>query len=237
MFGVTRPSGGSTLDAGLSGDAPSTWGGTFMAADAGVGDAIRAAILRGEFAPRQRLVEAELCEQFDAGRFAVRAALQSLEAQGLVERQHNRGARIREISIGEAIEISQVRMAVEGLVAARAAEHATASDIERLEGIGGRMRAAVESQELLKYSDLNAELHGAVRDIARHETANRIIEQLRGQMVRHQFVLSLVPGRPAVSVVQHERIIRAVVGRDASEAEAAMRGHIASVIDELRKMS
>ncbi len=65
-----------------------------------VAGALRAALLRGEFVPGQRLVEADLCERFGASRFIVRAVLQDLAAQGLVEFQRNRGARVREISLG-----------------------------------------------------------------------------------------------------------------------------------------
>lgn len=204
--------------------------------DARVQDELRAAILRGEFAPRQRLVEAELCEEFDAGRFAVRAALQALEAEGLVERQPNRGARIRQISLAEAVEITEIRMVVEGLVAARAAERVTPEQAARLKEVGRQMRAAVTAGESAVYSDLNAELHTTLRAVAAHETANRIVAQLHGQMVRHQFALSRVPGRSAVSLVQHEDIIEAVVARDPQRAEAAMRAHISSVIDTLRTL-
>jgi DNA-binding GntR family transcriptional regulator len=208
-----------------------------MAADTKVQDELRAAILRGDFAPRQRLVEAELCEDFDAGRFAVRAALQALEAEGLVERQPNKGARIREITLAEAIEITEIRMVVEGLVAARAAERVTPDQAADLRDVARQMRAAVKAGEPVVYSDLNAELHATLREIAQHETANRIIAQLHGQMVRHQVALSRVPGRSAVSLVQHENIVKAVVARDPREAEAAMRLHIASVIDALRSLS
>ena len=96
----------------------------------------------------QRLVEADLCEDFDASRFAVRAALQSLEADGLVERQRNRGARIREISLEEAVEITEVRMVVEGLVARRAAERVTDAQAATLREIGTAMRVAVASGDV-----------------------------------------------------------------------------------------
>jgi DNA-binding GntR family transcriptional regulator len=208
-----------------------------MAAESVVVEEMRAAILRGEFAPRQRLVEAELCERFGAGRFAVRAALQALEGQGLVERQHHRGARIRDVGLAEAIEISQVRMAVEGLVAARAAERATSAEVDHLQDVGRRLRAAVEAQDLLKYHELTDELHRALREVARNATANRVVEQLRGQMVRHQFELALVAGRPSVSVGQQEAIIQAVAAGDPEAAEAAMRVHLRGVIEELEKMA
>ncbi|WP_062387625.1 GntR family transcriptional regulator [Demequina iriomotensis] len=205
-----------------------------MVADVRVIEELKAAILRGDFAPRQRLVEIELCEQFDASRFAVRAALQALEADGLVERQRNRGARIREIGIDEAIEITEVRQVVEGLIARRAAERVSDAEAESLAAIGRAMHAAVAAGEGVEYSDLNARLHASLRDIARHEKANGIIAHLHGQMVRHQFALSRVPGRSKVSVVQHQAIIDAVIARDGDAAETAMRAHIASVADALR---
>jgi DNA-binding FadR family transcriptional regulator len=45
--------------------------------------------------------------------------------------------------------------------------------------------------------------------------------------------VSLIPGRPAVSLAQHEQIVAAVVARDPVAAEAAMRDHITSVIEAL----
>lgn len=205
-----------------------------MAADVRVYEDLKAAILRGAYSPRQRLVEAELCEDFEASRFAVRAALQALEADGLVERQRNRGARIREISLEEAVEITEVRMVVEGLVARRAAERVTQAQAGALEATGSAMRSAVASGDVAAYGDLNVRLHAEIRSIASHDKANAIIARLHGQTIRHQFAMARLPGRSSVSVVQHESIIRAIVARDPDQAEAAMRAHIASVIEALR---
>ena len=65
--------------------------------------------------PRQRLVEADLCERFGASRFIVRAVLQDLAAQGLVEFQRNHGSRVLETPLAEAIETTEVRKGREGL--------------------------------------------------------------------------------------------------------------------------
>jgi len=202
-----------------------------------VAGAVRAAILHGEYAPGQRLIEADLCERYGTSRFIVRAALQDLSAQGLVEFRRNRGARVREISVGEAIEITEVRKLLEGLQAARAAERVTAAEATALHGIVTGMRAAVSKGELLRYSDLNASLHAAIRDIAAHETAARLLRQLRDQTVRHQFSLSLVPGRPAVSLPQHEAIVAAVTAHDPAAAEQAMHDHLESVIEALQALA
>ena len=66
---------------------------------------LRSAILRGDVAPGQRLVEAELVETIGVTRGSVRAAIDELVAEGLLERIHNRGARVRTITLEQAIEI------------------------------------------------------------------------------------------------------------------------------------
>jgi len=202
-----------------------------------VTEALRAAILNGEYAPKQRLVEIDLCERFSTSRFILRAALQELSAQGLVEFQRNRGARVRDVSLEEAIEITEVRILLEGHLAARAAERASRTDVAMLRGLVKDMRTAVGKSELLAYSDLNARLHAAIRDIAAHETAARLLRQLRDQTVRHQFSLSLVPGRPRVSLPQHEAIVAAITARKPEEAQQAMHEHLQSVIQAFRALS
>ena len=199
-------------------------------------EAVRSAILRGEYAPGQRLVEIDLCERFGTSRFLARSALHELSAQGLVEFERNRGARVREISLAEAIEITEVRRMLEGQLAARAAERATRAQAAALRVVAADMRAAVERSELLRCSDLNARLHAAIRDMSGQETGARLLRQLRDQTVRHQFTLALVPGRPAVSLPQHEAIVAAVSARDAAGAERAMRDHLQSVIEALHEL-
>ena len=202
-----------------------------------VTEALRAAILAGEYSPRQRLIEADLCERFGASRFILRSALQDLAGQGLVEFQRNKGARVREISLAEAIEITEVRVLLEGLVAARAAERVTKADAAMLRRLVRDMHAAVDRSELMSYSALNARLHSAIRDIAAHETAARLLRELRDQTVRYQFSLSLVPGRPSVSLPQHEAIVTAITAREPQDAERAMHRHLQSVIDAFRALS
>jgi len=201
-----------------------------------VRDRLRQAILEGQYLPGERLVEAALCERLDASRFTVRAALQELAAEGLVEVQRNKGAHVRKIPLAEAIEITEVRMVVEGLVAARAASRATVEQCTELDEIGLLMQRAVTANEFRRYGDLNQRLHSYIRNIAGHRTADTIIQTMRGQLVRHQFALSLLPGRPATSLPQHLRIIEAIRAGDPRAAEKAMRAHIASVIEALRSL-
>lgn len=194
---------------------------------------LRDAILRGRYAPRERLVEAEIADEYAASRFIARKALVQLTAEGLVEMQPNRGARVREISVDHAIALTEVRRALEGLVAGRAARRATESDVRHLVGLANSMKTAIEHFEVVRYAEVNNELHSYLRSLADHEPATKILEQLNAQVVQHQFVLALVPGRPTTALHEHLAIIDAVCRGDAEEAEEAMRAHMASVIAAL----
>jgi DNA-binding GntR family transcriptional regulator len=195
---------------------------------------VREAILTGVYAPGQRLIESELCEQHLASRFVVRAALRELAADGLVETQHNRGARVRVVPLEEALEIVEVRMALESLAAGRAAARATPADVLELQQVIARMHSAVDEGELVAYGQLNGALHRAVQRISANATCTRTLDRMRAQIVRHQFALSLQPGRPAVSLPQHERIVTAIATHDVLGAETAMRVHIGSVMEAMR---
>jgi len=197
---------------------------------------LRQAIVDGSYAPRQRLVERDLCEQFGVGRFLVRRALQDLVGEGLVELERHRGARVRAISIEQAVEITLVRSALECLAARLAAERISARALAELRATGRSMRRAVEQLDFAGYSDLNAQLHRQVRSACGNATCVETLERLRAQTVRHQFGLALQPGRPAVSLVEHEAIIAGVAARDPDAAESAMRRHLLSVVAALGAM-
>ncbi|WP_052172956.1 GntR family transcriptional regulator [Nocardia sp. BMG111209] len=202
----------------------------------GLVEAIRESILHGEFVADQRLVEADLSERFDAGRAAVRAALLELTNEGLVERVANRGARVRAVSLEEAVEIYEVRMALESLCAAKAAARITPEQAAELRELGESMRTAVAEGDLTGYSELNQRLHRRIREISGQGTAARVLERLRAQLVRHQFRLALQPGRPSVSLPEHLAIIDAVCGHDPEGARRAASAHLVSVIDALHRV-
>ncbi len=199
-----------------------------------VSEEIRRALSAGDLVPGQRLVEQELSESLRATRGCVREALQDLAAEGLVELVPNRGARVRVVSVEEAIQITECRAVLEALCARRAAEHAPLAEREALREIGAGMKAAVAGGDLSTYSALNRRLHARIAEMSGQQVAGGLLDRLKGQMVRYQFRLALRPGRPGKSLPQHLAIIDAVVSGDPAAAEAAARAHLDSVIEELR---
>ncbi len=199
-----------------------------------VADRLRADILTGALPPGERLVELALAERYGVGRAAVRAALVELDGEGLVQREANRGATVRRVSLTEAIEITEARGVLEGLIARLAAERATDDERAELTAIVAGMEQAVDRAAVADYSELNRRFHQRLREISRHQVSQELVDNLRNRAVHHQYRLSMVPGRPQESLEQHRAVATAVAAGDGAAAEAAMREHLASVVAVLR---
>jgi len=195
---------------------------------------LRDAIVSGDLLPTERLVEEDLSRRLGIGRAAVRMALVRLEHDGLVEHERHRGARVRRVTEDEAVEILEVRAALESLAARRAAERATAQDVRDLRAILAEMRAHRERGDLMAVSDANAALHRRILEISGHETARRLSATLMSQIVRFQYRTVLLPGRSDRSLREHTAIVQAIAAANGDMAERAMRRHLSQVADALR---
>jgi DNA-binding GntR family transcriptional regulator len=198
--------------------------------------AVRDGIMQGRFAPGQRLPEADLVALYAASRGAVRAALAQLESEGIVERERNRGARVRPISLDEAVEITESRAVLEGLCAAKAAARAVDADRTRLRELGIELAATVENADVLAYTRVNQLVHHAIREISGHHIACQLLDRLRTQSVRYHYTIALLPGRPAIGLKEHLQVIESVCAGDPDLAEETMRAHLLSVVEALEQL-
>jgi DNA-binding GntR family transcriptional regulator len=195
---------------------------------------LREAIVDGRFQPNERLVEADLARTFGAGRTAIRAALVRLDQEGLVERQPNRGARVRLVSDREALEIEEVRVALEQMLARHAAARITRSGLAGLRRILKEMTARVEAGDPLGYSELNAQFHELIWAISGQSVAATLVANLKSQSIRFQYRTILQPGRPDRSLREHGVIVEALASRDPDASESAMREHLSRVVETLK---
>jgi DNA-binding GntR family transcriptional regulator len=200
-------------------------------------DTLRMAIYHGELTPGQRLIEAEVASRYEASRGAVREALALLSNEGLVVRERNRGARVRPVSLEEAIEITEARAVLEGLCAAKAAAVIIPRERRELKSLAAPMTDAVRKNDIIVYNQTSQQVHVRVREIAKQATVSALLDRLRYQSVRYQFHVALLPGRPAQGLKEHLAIIDAVCSGNSERAEKAMRDHLFSVIEALRRLA
>ena len=197
-------------------------------------DRLRDAIISGDFQPNERLVEADLSVRYGAGRTAIRAALATLEQEGLIVREPNRGARVRLISAREAFEIEQVRNSLERLLARSAAQRAASGDLDDLRGILSAMADRLRESDSLGYMQLNPQLHRRIWRISDNQVEIKVLVTLKSQSIRFQYGTILRPGRPAQSLREHRAIVAAIAAHDPDACDAAMAEHLGHVLETLQ---
>jgi DNA-binding GntR family transcriptional regulator len=152
-----------------------------------------------------------------------------------VVREPHKGARVRQVSDEEAVEILQARAVLEGLAVRLAAQRIDESGAARLRACLERQRELLELGDLLGASDANADLHALLLELSGHRTAVRLISALSSQTVRYQYRTILIPGRSAASASEHAAIVEAVVAGDGDRAEEAMRAHLFNVAEAVER--
>lgn len=139
---------------------------------------LRDAIIDGTLMPSQRLVEAEVAQWLGVSRATVRTVLARLEQEHLVERERHRGARVRHVSSEEAIEILEVRIALECLVVRYAAIRAKDEDFQMLHEILVSMRENYEAFDFTSCSEDDVRFHNLIATISGHRIAYRLLVML-----------------------------------------------------------
>jgi DNA-binding GntR family transcriptional regulator len=196
-------------------------------------DLIAHDIREGVYHPRERLIEVELCARYHTSRNAVRGALIELAALGLVEREANRGARVRPVSIDEAIESTEVRLSLQAMCAGRAATRVTDADRAELIGLLDELRSSVGAGDRARTAAANSEISRVIRRISGHQTASRIIESLQSQ-VRINWYPYQLPDRRVDSMHEYERVVEEILAGDEAGALEAAYQHRDNVLDALR---
>ena len=117
---------------------------------------LRDLILRGEFEPGQRLAEQQLAERLGASRTPVRAALVTLEQEGLVEANDTGKFLVRQFTPREVADAIAVRGQLEGMAARLVAEHGVSRQLQ------GDLQACLDEGDLaLAANPLNFESYAA----------------------------------------------------------------------------
>lgn len=194
-------------------------------ADAGV-DSIRAAILQGEFAPGQRLIEAELTERLQIGRGPVREALRRLAVEGLVAIEPNRGAVVARADRDTILGTFELREQLEGLAARRAAEQVDVNGYRRELELALAVEQNAGDRDLQTFLQTNENLHSLIIRASGNKVLPRILSQLQLPELRSVFFQRQTLTSLAQSTADHILILESILAGRAKKAEQAMRTHL-----------
>jgi DNA-binding GntR family transcriptional regulator len=198
---------------------------------------LEAAILSGQFKPRERLVEMDLISRFGGSRTVIREALKKLDAKGLVRTVPYRGAMVADLTVEEIEEIYFVRAAMERLAARLVIKNIRAEEIQRLR----QLTKEVESHLRRKTGQMiekDSEFHQAIFKICRNQYLVDMIDFLKTKAYIVGYNAWSLPDRIEQSIEEHRQVMGAIEAKNVSLLEKLIVKHLTfsknSYLDQLR---
>ena len=193
-------------------------------------EALRASILSGELAPGDRLVETQLAQQLQVSRTPIREAIRQLQREGLVTADGSGGLRVTAISVGDAVQLYDCRLALEQLAVMEACQQANGTQIDQLEQYITQAETLLSLQESAQRAaqllDLDYRFHRLIAESSGNSWLVFLLDQvfdkmalLRLQTTRHD------PGVLEIRS-EHRQIYQAIALRDSTFAAQAIQGHL-----------
>jgi phosphonate utilization transcriptional regulator len=183
-------------------------------------------ILSGELAPGEKLTEMALAARLGVSRGPLREAFRMLDEAGLVRTEKNRGVFVRDIPIDEAVEIFDLRAAMDELVGRRLAESISPAALREIRAMVDAMEQAVKAKDAYNYHLLNLKFHDRLVELAGNGKLTAIYRKLIKELSLFRR-LNLADGwLMPISAGEHRQIVKAIASGDPDAAGKAMYDHV-----------
>jgi phosphonate utilization transcriptional regulator len=183
-------------------------------------------ILDGELEPGAKLTEVTLAARLGVSRGPLREAFRLLEEAGLVRTEKNRGVFVRNVPVDEAIEIFDMRAAMEELVGRRLAEKILPAELKELRAVVEQMELSVKAKDVDRYHRLNLQFHDRLVELAGNGKLTAIYRKLIKELSLFRR-MNLADARLLpLSAGEHRLIVKAIASGDAEAAGRALFDHV-----------
>jgi DNA-binding GntR family transcriptional regulator len=197
---------------------------------------VKARILNRDLKPGQYIADSEIAAELNISRTPVREALRDLEHEGFLVNQPRQGWRVYSLSLEDIHEIFDIKLALESMVARRAAQCTDRQKQAALREAMELMKQAAATHDYEAWRQADIDLHRTIFAMGPNGQAARIVDHLNDQWYRLRIGFLALQGRTEQSNHEHEPVVAAILAGDADEAEIQMRLHINNVRQELEHL-
>lgn len=199
--------------------------------------AIERDIISGKLGPGTKLDEDSLAARHGASRTPVREALQHLASQRLIELRAHTGAFVATPTVVELAEMFETMAFLEAACAALAARRHVAQDRQHLASAHDACANAAREDDPAAFYTANAHFHGCIYAASHNDYLAAQTVQLSKRLEAYRREATFHPGLMALTMAEHEGILRAILEMDEEAAGAQMRGHLDTLRDDAVSMA
>jgi DNA-binding GntR family transcriptional regulator len=191
-----------------------------------VAERLRTSIFSHEFAPGDWVDEQALAIQYGISRTPMREAIKVLAAEGLITMKMRRGAYVTEVSKSDLSQIFTVLALLEGQACREVAKIATERELEDLDGLHLKLERSAADRDLDLFFAINQQFHDKIQEICANPWMQRVIHDLRKVLKLQRRDSLSKRGRLESSLIEHRKILSALLARDADLSEKLMKEHL-----------
>lgn len=204
-----------------------TLGGSHKSLNEVVTQALRQAILSGEFELGERLPESHLAERFNVSRVPIREALRVLQVEGIVEIIPRKGARIPLLSNEEIAEIIELRAELEGMSARLAAIRCGDDSRKALSLLLEEGNRAERDNNVALLCQMNDRFHDQLAEVGKNRFLAEFMRSLRERTL--WLFKKSVEYRVIETWREHAGILQSVIAADPQLSSALAMRHVKEV--------
>ena len=191
-----------------------------------VAERLRTSIFSHEIAPGSWIDEQAIAKEYGISRTPMREAIKILAAEGLITMKMRRGAYVTEVSKSDLNQIFTVLALLEGQACRETALRASEGQLEALDSIHMKLERAAADRDLDQFFAINQSFHDKLQEISNNPWMKRVIDDLRKVLKLQRRDSLSKRGRMESSLVEHRKILSALLARDADLSEKLMKEHL-----------
>lgn len=189
------------------------------------------------YKPGEYLNIAVLMNDLGLGRTPINHALHRLGTEGLVQIIPRKGVMVAPLSIDEALQMIEVRLANEVLCVRLAAPSITAEEIDQLKFVNFAYMKAVANRDVPEMMELDRKFHELLATASRNQVLADVLRVLHSKSQRFWAISLSKSGHMHEVQNEHEAVVEALECGDGQAAEKAIADHIISFKNALVKGS
>ena len=193
-------------------------------------------IMSGNIKSGEKINEEKLTKEFGVSRTPLREAIRRLQSEGIIEAEPQKGATVKQLSMGEVNEIYTIRARLESLAVELTVSNMDEAAKKKLLSFQKKFKQSLEKKQNLKWLNDNIDFHFYFAEMSKNGSLYQMIQNLNIRVHKYKHIAMVKPEFIKLYDTQHEEIIHnAVVIKNPKKAGKAMYNHIEAIKKNLIK--
>ena len=195
---------------------------------------LRQAILKGELAPGERLMEIQLAERLGVSRTPIREAIRMLEQEGLAVTTPRKGAEVAKMTLKDMEDVLEIRDALDELAVRIACQKISDEQLKQLEDMKELFEKSTQTGNVKKIAEADVTFHDVIYEATGNPKLVTLLNNLREQVYRYRVEYIKDPKNYPTLIAEHEAILESLKNRDVKNAVEAMHVHVANQAEAVK---